>query len=74
MSVAINIYKYIAKNICNLTTSKNLTPPPSMGEDTGGGGPKDLSPSPQSPPTKGGEIFRKIDFISVRDKFSDLIV
>jgi len=32
-------------------------PPPLMGEGEGGGGYSEFSPSPLSPPTKGGEIF-----------------
>jgi hypothetical protein len=44
-----------------------------MGEGEGGGGQKNqFSPSPSSPPTRGGEIFGG-PFLNVRDKFSDFI-
>jgi hypothetical protein len=42
-----------------------------MGEGEGGGGQKDFSPSPSSPPTKGGEILGG-SFLNVRDKLADL--
>jgi len=52
--------------------SPYVTPPPLMGEGQGGGGQKEFyTPSPSSPPTRGGEIFGDI-FLNVRRNFSNL--